>query len=89
MDITIKPLPGSEDVADAGSQNSDDNGTLNGVTVSDLDQQARQQYNIPAEVKGAVITQVDPTSASARSPGGLCHRVHNRHSVGVPMRPFN
>ncbi len=67
MDITIKPLPGSDEVADNGSQDDKDNGTLNGVTVDNLNQQARQQFNIPDDVNGAVITQVDPTSASAQA----------------------
>jgi serine protease Do len=67
MEVTIKPQPGSEDLADNGSQDNTDNGTLNGVTVADLNQQARQQYNIPDDVKGALITQVDPGSASAQA----------------------
>ena len=83
MDVTIKPLPGTEDVADAGSQDSNDNGTLNGVTVDDLNQQARQQFNIPDDVKGALITQVDPTSASAQAglqAGDVIESI-NRHDV--------
>ncbi|HUA65002.1 MAG TPA: DegQ family serine endoprotease [Alphaproteobacteria bacterium] len=83
LDVTIKPLPGTEDVADAGSQDSNDDGTLNGVTVDNLNQQARQQFNIPDDVKGALITQVDPTSASAQAglqPGDVIESI-NRHDV--------
>ncbi len=83
LEVTIKPLPGTEQLAEAGSQNSNDNGTLNGVTVGNLDQQARQQFNIPKNVEGALITQVDPTSASAQAglqPGEVIESI-NRHPV--------
>jgi len=83
FDVTIGPLPGAQQVAEAGPQNSNDNGTLNGVGVSNLNQQARQQYNIPKDVGGALITQVDPTSASAQAglqPGDVIESI-NRHPV--------
>jgi serine protease Do len=51
---------------EALSQNDDD-GVLNGVSVDDLNRDARQQFNIPARVKGAVVTEVDPDSAAARA----------------------
>jgi serine protease Do len=83
LDVTIKSLPGTEQLAEAGSQDNSDNGTLNGVTVSDLNQQAREQFNIPDNVNGALITQVDPTSASAQAglqPGEVIQSI-NRHPV--------
>ncbi|HTV41146.1 MAG TPA: DegQ family serine endoprotease [Candidatus Sulfotelmatobacter sp.] len=83
LDVTIKPQPGTEQLADSGSQNNSDNGTLNGVTVTDLNSQARAQFNIPDDVKGALITQVDPTSASAQAglqPGEVIESI-NRHPV--------
>ena len=83
LKATIKPLPGTDQVAQAGTPNNNDTGTLNGVAVSDLDQQARQQYNIPGNVKGALITQVDPASASAQAglqPGDVIQSI-NRHPV--------
>jgi serine protease Do len=40
---------------------------LDGVTVSDLDQDARQQFDIPANVQGALVTDVDPNSNSAEA----------------------
>jgi serine protease Do len=46
---------------------NDDEGVLNGVGVGDLDRDARQQADIPARIKGAVITNVDPESAAARA----------------------
>jgi serine protease Do len=44
-----------------------DDGVLNGVAVDDLDPETRQALKIPARIKGAVVTQVDPESASARA----------------------
>jgi serine protease Do len=52
---------------------SDDNapgadvGVLNGVAVGDIDANARQQLDFPERLNGAVITQVDPSSAAARA----------------------
>jgi serine protease Do len=41
-----------------------DEGTLNGVGVADINPQQRQQYNIPARLKGALVTEVEEGSAS-------------------------
>ncbi len=49
--------------ADAGK----DEGVLNGVGVSDLTAESRAQVRGPADLKGAIVTQVDPDSASARA----------------------
>ncbi len=46
---------------------ADDEGVLNGVTVDELDRQSRQQLNLPTRVKGALITKVEPDSASAKA----------------------
>ena len=46
---------------------TDDSGVLNGVAVDDLDPQARDQMEIPGNVRGALVTQVDEDSASARA----------------------
>jgi serine protease Do len=83
LKVTVKPLPGSEQLADNNSANSKDDGTLNGVGVADMDQQARKQYNIPKNVNGAVITEVDPSSASADAglkPGDVIEEI-NHHAV--------
>jgi serine protease Do len=42
----------------------DESDALDGVTVGDIDAKARQQYKLPADLKGALITNVDPDSAS-------------------------
>lgn len=42
-----------------------DEGVLNGVGVGDITKELRAQLDIPARIKGAVITQVDTDSPSA------------------------
>src|SRR6267378_2118764 len=68
FEVAIKELPGTERLArNDKSRNSDDNGTLNGVTVADLDSKARQQFDLPDHIKGVVITDVAPDSAAAEA----------------------
>ncbi|HEU5395965.1 MAG TPA: PDZ domain-containing protein, partial [Verrucomicrobiae bacterium] len=50
------------------NQSSSDNSTtdaLDGVTVQDLDQGARQELQVPDNVKGALVVSVDPDSNAA------------------------
>jgi serine protease Do len=79
--VTVGELPGSEQIAKSDNQNQDDNGTLNGVTVSDLDSGARQQFNLPGGVKGVVITDIDPNSAAAEAglkPGDVIQEINRK-----------
>jgi serine protease Do len=46
---------------------SSDEGVLNGVAVSDLTPEIRDQLQLPASIKGAVVTEVDPDSGSAQA----------------------
>jgi serine protease Do len=46
---------------------SEDNGTLNGVGVADLDRRMREEFDIPLSVKGAIVTEVEPGSAAAEA----------------------
>ena len=83
LEVTVKQLPGAEQLAQNKAEDNEDSGTLNGVGVSDLNDQARQQYNVPDTVKGAVITEVKPGSASAEAglkPGEVIEEI-NRHPV--------
>ncbi len=81
LDVTVKQMPGTDKLAEADSSSTADNGTLNGVEVADLDQQAHQQFNVPKNIKGAVVTQVDPGSAAAEAglkPGVVIQEINHQ-----------
>jgi serine protease Do len=83
LEVKVKELPGSEQLARSGATPSDE-GTLKGVTVSDLDPNTRQQFQVPASMKGGVvITDVEPDSAAAEAglrPGDVILEI-NRQTV--------
>ena len=81
LDVTVKELPGTEHLAKNDKHHDEDSGTLNGVTVSDLDANARQQFDLPGNVKGVVVTEVDPNSASAEAglrPGDIIQEINRK-----------
>jgi serine protease Do len=83
LEVKVKELPGTEQTAKNNSDSSQDNDTLQGVAVSDLNSQARQQFSIPEHVKGAVVTEVAPDSAAAEAglkPGDVILEI-NHHAV--------
>jgi serine protease Do len=83
LEVTVRQLPGNEELAKNNTPNGSDNGTLNGVTVSDLDQQTRQELKVPDNVKGVVITDVQADSPSAEAglkQGDVIEDI-NRHPV--------
>ena len=66
-----------------GVARGDDTGTLNGVGVADLDAQARREFDVPAHVNGALVTEVAPDSAAAAAglqPGDVIQEI-NHHAV--------
>ncbi len=65
LDVTLKELPG-RDRASAKNPDAanDDSDALHGVGVGDISPAFRQQFQLPADLKGAVITQVEPNSAA-------------------------
>jgi serine protease Do len=66
LDVTVKELPGEAQLAKNSSGKSEDNDTLQGVAVTDLNSQTRQQFGIDRKItQGAVVTEVAPTSAAA------------------------
>lgn len=69
---TLGTLPGN--VARRSNSNPDDNNdttsahdALDGVEVTDIDANARRQFGIPANVRGALVTNVDENSPSAEA----------------------
>jgi serine protease Do len=83
LEVTVGKLPGTEQLAENNMNENTETGTLNGVGVADLNQQARTQYHLPDTVKGAVITEVKPDSAAAEAglkAGDVIESI-NRHPV--------
>jgi len=64
FNATLKEAPEQKLASDNSGSEQKDSDALNGVTVADIDSSARNQFNIPDRVKGALITDVDPESAS-------------------------
>ena len=81
LKVKVGELPGEKTVAKASP--AEDEGTLNGVGVSDLDGKVRRQFNIPAGLEGAVVSEVAPDSAAAEAglqPGDVILEI-NRTAV--------
>jgi serine protease Do len=86
LKATVQQLPGTEQLAENETGNAKDNGTLNGVGVADVDPRLRSEFNIPKTVTGAVITQVDPASASADAglkPGDVIEEINHQTVKGA------
>jgi serine protease Do len=62
--LTLKELPDQKLASDNSRSDENDSDALNGVAVGDIDSAARSQFNLAENVKGALITDVDPNSAS-------------------------
>jgi serine protease Do len=69
--IALAELPDQRGAGSGGQVGSDSDSSktdaLDGVTVADLDRDARQEFNIPASVSGAVVTDLDQDSNSAEA----------------------
>jgi serine protease Do len=54
---------------------------MDGVTVADLDDATRKEFNIPERIKGALVTAVEPDSIAAAAgirPGDVIQEVERR-----------
>lgn len=81
LEVTVGQLPGTERLAKNDTENGQDTGTLKGVAVSDLDNQAREQFKVPHDVKGAVVTEVQPDSPAAEAglkPGDVIESINRK-----------
>ncbi len=67
IDATTGERPGTPRNPNDALASGEDTGVLNGVAVDDLSPETRQQFNLPEHVRGALVTNVDPDSAAARS----------------------
>ncbi|WP_146180294.1 Do family serine endopeptidase [Opitutus sp. ER46] len=59
-------LAGSTGGDEDNDAEASDDGVLNGVTVGDITPEMRDELQIPARIKGALITKIDPDSPSAK-----------------------
>lgn len=65
---TLPPEPGAnEENTPSGGGGGSNYDSLDGVEVSDIDSDARQQFGIPSSVHGAVVTSVDENSNAAEA----------------------
>lgn len=82
LQVTVREMPGTERTSRREYQSkNEDNGTLNGVTVGDIDRNARQEYELPQTVKGVVITDVAADSAAAEAglkPGDVIQEINKK-----------
>ena len=65
MNVKLAELP--TDLAGMGRMRpgmpeEPENETLEGVEVTDIDREARRQFQIPNHIRGALVTQVEPDS---------------------------
>ncbi len=83
IEVAVSELPGSEKVARTSAAPAEESEALKGVAVGDLDPQVRRQFNIPANVHGAIVTEVDENSAAREAglkPGDVILEI-NRQPV--------
>jgi len=68
LQVTVREQPGSEKIASSNSSGAtEDTGVLNGVAVSDLDNQIRRRMNVPENLNGVIVSEVAPESAAAKA----------------------
>ena len=61
--VTVRERPEDQDLAKSSkSRSGDDEATLNGVGVVDLNPQNRRQYRVPERVKGVLVSEVEDGS---------------------------
>jgi serine protease Do len=85
MQISVKVgeyhKPGSTEVAENGSGAGGGNSGKLGLAVDDLNQDARQQFNVPSDVHGAAIANVRPGSPADEAglqPGDVVVEVNRK-----------
>ena len=79
--VTLKEMPEQRLASANNEPGNNESDALNGVTVGDIDSAARSQFNIPDRVKGALITEVDPDSASYEAglrPGDVIQEIDHK-----------
>jgi len=65
--VTLKELPGDQQLARSDRGAARDNERLAGVIVSDIDAGTRRQLNLPRNIQGALVTSVEADSAAYKA----------------------
>ncbi|MGN6642398.1 MAG: DegQ family serine endoprotease [Verrucomicrobiota bacterium] len=92
IEVALGTLPtDGTSMRNGGEQSDQDQSSkqdsLDGVEVADLDSNVRQQLNVPQNVQGAVVSNVDPNSNSAEAglrPGDVIMEIDRK-----PVRDAN
>ncbi len=85
LNLTVGEYHGKGQEAGNDSEGGPQKGRI-GVSIADLDDQARQQFNVPDQVKGVIVAQVRPGSPAEDAllqPGDVIQEV-NRKPVASP-----
>ncbi len=64
FNVTLNEMPQQAAKMGSTQKGQSQNDALNGVSVGDVTDAVRSQFDIPSDVKGAVVVEVDPNSAA-------------------------
>lgn len=67
LTVTLKEYPADKELAKNTKGDHSSGDPTDGITVDELNAAARQQFSIPKNINGALITDVDPESAGAQA----------------------
>jgi len=67
LPVELGELPEKESKISTNEPTEENSNILDGVTVADLPEEIRKALQIPPNVKGAIITEIDPDSPSYRA----------------------
>jgi serine protease Do len=80
VNVVVRERTGAS-IAKTETPKNSDQGSLNGVTVGDLNRELRAELKVPDTVQGAVIEEVDPSSPAAEAglkAGDLITEINHR-----------
>jgi serine protease Do len=81
LKVTLAELSSPEQLAKNDRKADQDTGTLNGVTVADLDSRTREEFNVPENIQGALVTDVRDDSAAREAglkPGDVILEINRK-----------